>query len=164
MNPVVVTATRTKHSLGDVSAAVSVVTRKELDRIPAQNVLDVLRTMSGVTVDSDRSVFGSSTYNKVIIRGMGGNTQGRVLVLVDGMPAMPAGTNIFEWNSINLDAVERIEVVRGPSSALYGSSAMGGVINIITWTPSTAVITLGIPACIMPERWGNSIIPFPAAI
>ena len=83
MNPVVVTATRTKHSLGDVSAAVSVVTRKELDQIPAQNVLDVLRTMSGVTVDSDRSSFGSSTYNKVIIRGMGGNTQGRVLVLVD---------------------------------------------------------------------------------
>ena len=135
MNPVVVTATRTKHSLGDVSAAVSVVTRKELDQISAQNVLDVLRTMSGVTVDSDRSSFGSSTYNKVIIRGMGGNTQGRVLVLVDGMPAMPAGTNIFEWNSINLDAVERIEVVRGPSSALYGSSAMGGVINIITRTP-----------------------------
>lgn len=135
MAPVVVTATRTKHSLGDVPAAVSVVTRKEIDQMPAQNVLDVLRTMPGVTVDADRSMFGSSTYNKVIIRGMGGDSQGRVQVLIDGMPAMPAGSNIFEWNSINLDAVERVEVVRGPSSALYGSNAMGGVINIITRTP-----------------------------
>lgn len=132
MQPIVVTATRTAHSLGDVPAAVSVVTREEIEKTPAQSVLDVLRTMPGVTVDSNRSNFGSSTYNKVIIRGMGGNTLGRVLVLIDGMPAMPAGTNIFEWNSVNLDAVERIEVVRGPSSALYGSNAMGGVINIIT--------------------------------
>ena len=90
MAPIVVTATRTKHSLGDVPAAVSVVTRKEIDQMPAQNVLDVLRTMPGVTVDADRSMFGSSTYNKVIIRGMGGDSQGRVQVLIDGMPAMPA--------------------------------------------------------------------------
>lgn len=68
---------------------------------------------------------------------MGGDdVNGRVLVLMDGLPVMTAGNNIFNWDTISLDTVERIEVVRGPASALYGSSAMGGVINIITRKPT----------------------------
>lgn len=135
MDTVVVTATRTEKNLQDVTSSVSVVTREEIERMPAKTVMDVLRNMPGVTVESDRGVYGSSTNNKVLIRGMGGDGQGRVMVLVDGMPVMAPGSNIFEWNSINLNTVERVEVVRGPSSALYGSSAMGGVINIITRRP-----------------------------
>lgn len=137
MKPVVVTATKTEHSLGETTADVSVVTREQIEKIPANNVLDVMRTMPGVTVDSARSFYGTSTNNKVIIRGMGGDdVNGRVLVLMDGLPVMTAGNNIFNWDTISLDTVERIEVVRGPASALYGSSAMGGVINIITRKPT----------------------------
>ena len=137
MKPVVVTATKTEHSLGETTADVSVVTREQIEKMPANNVLDVMRTMPGVTVDSARSFYGTSTQNKVIIRGMGGDdVNGRVLVLMDGLPVMAAGTNIFNWDTISLDTVERIEVVRGPASALYGSSAMGGVINIITRKPT----------------------------
>ena len=133
MKPVVVTATKTEHSLGETTADVSVVTREQIEKMPANNVLDVMRTMPGVTVDSARSFYGTSTQNKVIIRGMGGDdVNGRVLVLMDGLPVMTAGNNIFNWDTISLDTVERIEVVRGPASALYGSSAMGGVINIVT--------------------------------
>ena len=137
MKPVVVTATKTEHSLGETTADVSVVTREQIEKMPANNVLDVMRTMPGVTVDSARSFYGTSTNNKVIIRGMGGDdVNGRVLVLMDGLPVMTAGNNIFNWDTISLDTVERIEVVRGPASALYGSSAMGGVINIITRKPT----------------------------
>ena len=137
MKPVVVTATKTEHSLGETTADVSVVTREQIEKMPANNVLDVMRTMPGVTVDSARSFYGTSTQNKVIIRGMGGDdVNGRVLVLMDGLPVMTAGNNIFNWDTISLDTVERIEVVRGPASALYGSSAMGGVINIITRKPT----------------------------
>jgi outer membrane receptor protein involved in Fe transport len=136
LDTVVVTATRTEKKIQDVTSAVSVVTREEIDRMPATTVMDVLRNTVGVTVEDDRSGYGSSTSNKVVIRGMGGNGQSRVLVLVDGMPALTPGSSIFEWSSVNLNTVERIEVVRGPSSALYGSSAMGGVINIITKRPA----------------------------
>ena len=143
MKPVVVTATKTEHSLGETTADVSVVTREQIEKMPANNVLDVMRTMPGVTVDSARSFYGTSTQNKVIIRGMGGDdVNGRVLVLMDGLPVMTAGNNIFNWDTISLDTVERIEVVRGPASALYGSSAMGGVINIITRKPT---ITPSVP-------------------
>ena len=83
----------------------------------------------------DRGPYGSSTSNKIVIRGMGGDGQSRVMVLVDGVPALAPGPGIFEWSTLDKNSVERIEVVKGPSSALYGSSAMGGVINIITRAP-----------------------------
>lgn len=135
MKPVVVTATKTEHSLGETTADVSVVTREQIEKMPVTTVLDVLRTMQGVSVGSQRGFAAGSTYNKLSIRGMGANAQGRILVLMDGMPVQAAGSGSFEWNSVDLNNVERIEVVRGPASALYGSSAMGGVINIITRKP-----------------------------
>ena len=67
MKPVVVTATKTEHSLGETTADVSVVTREQIEKMPANNVLDVMRTMPGVTVDSARSFYGTSTQNKVCL-------------------------------------------------------------------------------------------------
>lgn len=136
MDTLVVTATKTEHSLGDVPASMSVVTREEIETMPANSVLDVIKQLPGVSVASERGVYGTSTSNNVIIRGFGGNSPGRVLVMIDGMPMNAPGSTIFEWTSLNLENVERVEVVRGPASALYGSSAMGGAINIITRKPS----------------------------
>jgi len=135
MDTVVVTATKTEHALGDVPANVSVLTREEIEQAPGTTVLDAMKQMPGVTVDMARGPYGTSTNNTVTIRGMGGDDPGRVLVMIDGMPVNAPGSAIFEWTSINKDSVERIEVVRGPASALYGSSAMGGAINIITRKP-----------------------------
>ena len=135
LEPVVVTATRNPKKISSVSAAVSVVTREDLEKTPG-SVLDALREATGLIVFDERGAYGSSTNNKTILRGMGGGEgQSRVLVLIDGLPATPPGTGIFEWSAINKSNVERIEVVRGPSSALYGAEAMGGVINIITKSP-----------------------------
>lgn len=135
MDTVVVTATKTEHSLGDVPANVSVLTREEIEKAPGTTVLDAMKQMPGVTVDMNRGLYGTSTSNNVTIRGMGGDNPGRVLVMIDGMPVNAPGSSNFEWTSVNKDSVERIEVVRGPASALYGSSAMGGAINIITRKP-----------------------------
>ncbi|MDR1657093.1 MAG: TonB-dependent receptor [Deltaproteobacteria bacterium] len=136
LKEIVVTATRTSQDMSKVTSSVSVLNREEIEQIPAQNALDLLRNMPGITVGNVRGEYGSSSNNRTIIRGMGSSgTLGRVLILVDGMLAVSPDTGIFEWNSIDVDTIERIEVLRGPSSALYGSNAMGGVINIITRKP-----------------------------
>jgi iron complex outermembrane receptor protein len=72
----------------------------------------------------------------VTLRGLGGDEQGRTLVLVDGVPLNKGDTGGVNWSRLNPDDVERIEVFHGPGSSIYGNNAMGGVINIITRKPS----------------------------
>jgi outer membrane receptor protein involved in Fe transport len=132
---IVITATRHLRNIRDVSSAVSVVTREDFENMPATTILDTLKNSTGVSVVDERGSYGSSSSNAVVIRGMGGDGPARVMIMVDGMPANSPGSGIFEWNSLNMDSVERIEILRGPSSALYGSTAMGGVVNIITRDP-----------------------------
>ncbi|MDR1872753.1 MAG: TonB-dependent receptor [Deltaproteobacteria bacterium] len=136
LDEIVVSATRTEQSLSKVTSSVSVLTRADIEKQPAVTLMDTLKDTPGVTVDALRGQYGSSTNNRVIIRGLGSSDMfGRVLILVDGLVAVSPDVGIFDWTSINTDSVERIEVIRGPSSALYGSNAMGGVINIITRRP-----------------------------
>jgi outer membrane receptor protein involved in Fe transport len=133
LDAIVVSATRTSQALSKVTSSVSVVTRDEIEKTPGASPLDLLRNTPGVTIQNRSGEYGSSSTNRVVIRGMGSNnTLGRVLILTDGMLSVSPDNGIFEWNGIDSDIIERIEVIRGPSSALYGSNAMGGVINIIT--------------------------------
>ena len=76
-----------------------------------------------------------SSTAKVSIRGLAGDEQGRTLVLFDGIPINTSDEGSVNWNSIHIDNVQRIEVFKGPGSSLYGNSAMGGVINIISKRP-----------------------------
>jgi outer membrane cobalamin receptor len=131
MPELVVTATRTKREAKDIPSAVTVITREEIEDMAGKDAIDVLKNAAGVEIMNARGSMSSATYNKVILRGMGYNA-GRVLVLIDGMPTSDSQSQAFEWSLINRDDIERIEIVRGPSSALYGGSAMGGVVNIIT--------------------------------
>jgi outer membrane receptor protein involved in Fe transport len=135
LREIVVTATRNLRNLRDVSSSVSVVDSEVIEKNSGSTVLDALKSAAGVSVLDDRGSYGSSTSNKVVIRGMGGDGIARVIILVDGLPSVSAGSGNFEWNGINPNFVERIEILRGPSSALYGSNAMGGVVNIITKDP-----------------------------
>jgi outer membrane receptor protein involved in Fe transport len=134
MREMVVTATRTEREMQYVPSAVSVVTREDIERSPYQDAISVLKDTAGVMVYNGRGPLSTSTYNKVIIRGMGADS-GRVLVLIDGVPYADAQSQQFEWSLLNKDDIERIEVLRGPASALYGSHAMGGVVNVITRKP-----------------------------
>lgn len=125
---VVVTATATETTLADAPASMHVVTREDLLERPALDLSDALRGTPGVTLDG----IGMGRRG-IRIRGMDSEY---TLVLVDGQRINPASDAIahadFDLGWIPAEAIERIEVVRGPMSSLYGSEALGGVVNIIT--------------------------------
>lgn len=118
----VVTATRTTQTIDDVNAAVQVIDRKQLDSFSGRNLSDALQYATGLFVRD------SGSSSSVSFRGF---DRDHTLILVDGLRRTEkyAGSNL---NNLSLQNVERIEIVRGPMSALYGSDALGGVINIIT--------------------------------
>lgn len=124
----VVTATRTKLEEKKVPMAAEVITQKEIKDLGAYNVRDALRLATGIDVQE-----AGMTGNQVMLRGM--ETK-HTLILIDGRRMAGENTgatmNAYELSRVNLSDVERIEVIRGNGSALYGSDAMGGVINIIT--------------------------------
>lgn len=141
LDSVVVTASGHSQHIADAPASISFVTREQLERRPFMNLEDAVRDMEGV------SVVGNNPNNEdIVIRGMPGEY---TLILVDGRrqgtrEVMNRGTGGIQASMIPpLAAIERIEVVRGPMSALYGSDAMGGVINIITRKQA--------------ERWSGSL-------
>jgi outer membrane receptor for ferrienterochelin and colicins len=125
VDQVVVTASRRPQSLEEVPVSISVLDAKEIRERNALVIDDALRYIPGVNMTGFQvNIRGSSGYN----RGAGS----RVLMLLDGIPFIAGDTGELNFESIPVGQVDRIEVVKGASSALYGSNALGGVINIIT--------------------------------
>ncbi len=122
---VVFTATRTEHELHDVVSSAAVVGAEKLKETPAATIADALQDVPGVEV-FDQSVPGAK---RVQIRGESG---ARVLVLIDGQKVSEQKSMDGAAILIDPNRIERIEVVKGPASILYGSEAIGGVVNIIT--------------------------------
>jgi vitamin B12 transporter len=125
LDPIVVTATRTEQRVSEVAASVSVVTREEIEERTPAVVGDVLQGVPGIVVQ--RSGSTGSLENIKIRGGLGPHT----LVLIDGFPVNSPTLGSFDIGTLPADAFERIEVVRGAQSALYGSNAIGGVVNFI---------------------------------
>lgn len=140
-NQIVVTAASREQEVKDAPASISVITREDLERLPYREVTDALLEIPGVTVTQ-----GERNSRDISIRGM---SPQYTLILVDGkrLSARESRTNggsISEGGLLPpLESIERIEVVRGPMSSLYGSDAMGGVVNIITRAVAT--------------EWGGSV-------
>jgi iron complex outermembrane receptor protein len=127
---VVVTATRFNDTDPGVAANISVITRQDIRNTPATNLPDVLSTRAGVDV---RQFGGAMGRNATVdIRGFGSTATSNTLVLVDGLRLNPPDSGDIAWSSIPLESVERIEIIRGSGTVLYGDGATGGVINIIT--------------------------------
>ena len=127
LDPVIVTANRTSTPARAVGSAVTVIDRAELERRQVRFVADALRTIPGVGFSRTGTVGG---LTQVRLRGAEGN---QTLVLIDGIEVNdPATGGEYDFANLLADDVERIEVLRGPQSALYGSDAMGGVVNIVT--------------------------------
>ncbi|EOS92760.1 catecholate siderophore receptor CirA [Erwinia tracheiphila] len=130
----VVTASAVAQSLNDAPASISVITREDLQKKPVQNLAAVLKDVPGVQLTNE-----SDNRQGVSIRGLG---SGYTLILVDGKRVNSRNAvfrhNDFDLNWIPAESIERIEVVRGPMSSLYGSDALGGVVNIITRKGETA--------------------------
>lgn len=125
----VITASRTPQSLGGTLAAISVISREEIDAAGTATLAELLQRKGGVEI---RATGGAGQPAGVFIRGA--NSQ-HTLLLVDGLRlgSATAGSPAFE--NIPLDLIERIEIVKGPFSSLYGSDAIGGVIQIFTRNP-----------------------------
>ena len=124
--PIIVTATRTAQTTDNTLASVSVITRQDIERMQANSLVDVLQqTMSIDFVEN-----GSYGKNSQIY--MRGTNKDHVLVLIDGAKAGSMTTGAVRYSAIPLSQIERIEVVRGSRSSLYGSDAIGGVIQIFT--------------------------------
>ncbi len=123
---IIVTANRTANTVDETIAPVTIITRKDIDRLQAQSVVDVLKSTLGIDVKTSGGM-GSST--SIFMRGTNSD---HILVLVDGVPYGSATLGITPFQYIPVSQIERIEVVRGPQSSLYGSSAIGGIIQIFT--------------------------------
>lgn len=130
---VVVSASRTEMEVKDAPASVVVISREQIVERQANNLADVLRDVVGIQFSKSGSLSSGSPLR---IRG---SEADHVLILIDGkrLSMDPSFQNTRELERIRMDDVERVELVKGPASALYGSSAMGGVINIITRRPTT---------------------------
>ncbi|WP_131482952.1 TonB-dependent receptor domain-containing protein [Marinobacter halodurans] len=126
LDPIVVTPTRTAQTVDETNASVTVISREDIERSTAASIQDILRSVPGVSVTDTG---GPGKQSSVFIRG---SNSDHVLVLVDGMKVGGATAGTAQLENIPLALVDHIEVVRGPRSSLYGSEAIGGVIQIFT--------------------------------
>src|SRR6185436_7991071 len=129
---VTVTATRTEQRLGDTAASVVVLSSQELAATAAPTVDDALRQVPGFSLFRRAgSRFANPTAQGATLRGLGGSGTSRALVLADGVPLNdPFGGWIY-WSRVPRASVERVEVLRGAGSDLYGSGALAGVIQLL---------------------------------
>lgn len=132
LDQITVTATLSEQDARTAPASVSIIDREELERRAPPTLLEALRGLPGFTL-SPRQVGGRKTFS---LRGLEGK---HVLVLIDGRRISASddvvGHSDYQYGWLPMDSVERIEVIRGPMSTLYGSEALGGVVNIITRRP-----------------------------
>ena len=145
MKEVVVTGTRSEEKVERIPANVTVIGEKEIESSKAENVPDLLRSQEGIVV---RNLLGNGKAAQVDLRGFGESAPSNTLVLLDGRRVNEIDLSGVDWTQIPVEQIKRIEIVRGTGTVLYGDNAPGGVINIITKTPSekltaSAGITLG---------------------
>ena len=123
---VIVTATRTPQTADAALASVTVITRKDIERQQARSVQDLLRGVPGVSIANS----GGAGKNTAVF--MRGTESSHVLVMIDNIKIGSATSSTTAFENIPIDQIDRIEIVRGPRSSLYGSEAIGGVIHIFT--------------------------------
>ena len=146
---VTITATRTEQEIKETPSAVEVITREDLDKIGAHTLADALQLATSINVSAP-----AMTGSQVTVRGM---STRHSLILINGKrlisEASYATANSYELERIKMENIERIEIVRGPVSSMYGSDALGGVINIITRKPEKEEFTFSFS----PQRYSDSM-------
>ena len=121
-----ITANRRLQEVDETLAPVSVITRKNIEQIQAQDVIDILRLQTGVNISRSG---GAGSQTSVFLRGAESR---HALVLLDGVRVASATIGSFDWSSLAIDQIDRIEIVRGARTSLYGSDAIGGIIQVFT--------------------------------
>jgi len=117
----------------DIPVRSKTITIQEIESVPAISTHKILEGISGINVSSEAGMFSSTD---VTMRGLGGNTKGGTLVVLDGSPINKSDAGSVNWSMIDKDNISTIEVIKGPGSVIFGSNAMGGIINIVSRKPS----------------------------
>lgn len=138
LEEVVVTATKTETLAENVAQDVTVITKEEIENSSAKSVTDTLKNVMGIQIREYGNRGASSSAS------LRGSTSAQVLVLIDGKRLNKPTDGQVDLNTLSIppENIERIEILRGASSSLYGADAMGGVVNIITKMPSEPVTSL----------------------
>jgi iron complex outermembrane recepter protein len=132
LSEVISTATRTEMALEFAPGNASVVTRADIDKTPRASVKELVRSQEGVVTGQFRGQ--SDLAPEITLRGV--PNQARTMILIDGIPVQTSYSGQAQAiGGLNVDDVQQVEIVRGPFSSLYGSSAMGGVVNFVTAMP-----------------------------
>jgi outer membrane receptor for ferrienterochelin and colicins len=126
LDEVVVTATKSERKLSNVAVPVKVISQKTIQQSGSLRLNNILQEQAGLYITNS---FGSG----VQVQGL---SPDYILILVDGEPLVGRNGGVLDLNRITVNNIKKIEIVKGPSSSLYGSEAMGGVINIITQSPA----------------------------
>ncbi|NLO92614.1 MAG: TonB-dependent receptor [Elusimicrobia bacterium] len=130
---VVVSATRSDTPLQDLPASAVVITAEELKALPGTTLDQKLASVPGLDSFRQNGIYSFSAT--VSMRGLGTSDQGRTLVLLNGVPVNTSATGSVNWNRLNIEDIERIEIIKGPGSLTYGADAAGGIINIVSRRP-----------------------------
>ncbi|MDY6837497.1 MAG: TonB-dependent receptor [Thermodesulfobacteriota bacterium] len=128
LDEVVVTSTPIQEPVKAIPRHVTVITSEDIEQAPSNNVVELLAREANVNL---KSFFGHDKQAGIDIRGMGETSVSNVIVMVDGFRLNPPDLAGVDFASVSLEQIERIEIVRGAASVVYGDGAVGGVVNII---------------------------------
>ena len=131
----VVTATRNKQEVSMIPARVDVIDEERIKSQSASNTDNYLQSVSGIYVNRSGGIFSRNA--SVSLRGL--SSSARTLILLDGVPLNHASGGTINWHMIPVQDIRKIEIIKGPASAIYGMHAMGGVINILTNSPESGL-------------------------
>ena len=126
LEEIVVTASKYEEELSETSVSGAVIDQEDISNKNAYNAADLLKDITGVQINDYSGVTGVKTIS------MRGSQPEQVLVLIDGQPMNSRQSGQIDLSRLNIEQIEKIEVLRGPASAIYGANALGGVVNIIT--------------------------------
>ncbi len=129
---VIVSVTKKEINRNALPVSTGYINAKDISFSPALNIDETLQYVSGLNVQRPFGIFGKSVVG---IRGIVSSEPARQLILIDGIPINKTDGGTVNWNRINSLEIDHIEIIKGPGSLLYGSNAMGGVINLITKNP-----------------------------
>ncbi|HIO13903.1 MAG TPA: hypothetical protein EYN15_01740, partial [Chromatiales bacterium] len=140
--PILISKARTESVSLPVATNIEVISRTQIQSSGASTVTDLIRGHAGIQIEDS---FGDGSTATIDMRGFGATAISNVLVMVDGRRLNNSGdTGTLDLNTIDIDNIERIEIVEGSAGVLFGNQAVGGVINIITRDPTTTEVTVRI--------------------